>query len=66
MKEADTPPLISPLVRQYSLKVQEEAADDTLTQSLGAAIQKHDDNERQARLQLSEWRSWLRLGEVPV
>lgn len=55
---------ISPLIRQYSMKVEEETPNSTLVQALSSTIRKQDEDERQARKQANEWRAWLEFGQA--
>jgi hypothetical protein len=58
-----TRPGISPLIRQYSMKAEEETPNSTLVQALSSTIRNQDEDERQAKNRAYEWRTWLRFGQ---
>ncbi|OKO96532.1 hypothetical protein PENSUB_10707 [Penicillium subrubescens] len=64
MEESIARPGISPLIRQYSMKAEEETPNSTLVQALSSTIRKQDEDERRARKQANEWRAWLEFGQA--
>ena len=59
-----TTPKITPLVRQYSLTMDESTLGGPLPQALGLAVRKQEEEEREAEKQAHEWNMWLRFGET--
>ena len=57
----DVDPALRGVVRSYSLRVEEERPDDTLSQALGASA-RHEIAEEQ-RQQEDSWPAWLRSDE---
>lgn len=63
MNVQDSPPVkITPIVRQYSLKAEEEMPEEVLSQALGAAIHKEDTAAAEKKQQLVAWRRWIDFG----
>lgn len=63
MNVQDNPPVkITPIVRQYSLKAEEEMPEDALSQALGAAIRKEDTVAAEKKQELVAWRRWIDFG----
>lgn len=46
-------------VRSYSLKVEKERPEDSLSQALGATVQQADHQQSIQRVKAHEWVSWL-------
>ncbi|KAM6512108.1 hypothetical protein FSOLCH5_009826 [Fusarium solani] len=59
-----TRPIITPLVRQYSLKAEEDMPEDTLSQALGAIVRKEDEAAAKLKQQMLAWRRWIDFGST--
>lgn len=65
MNDQDTTQaIITPIVRQYSLKAEEDMPEDTLSQALGAAVRKEDSAAAQHKQQMLAWRRWIDFGST--
>lgn len=59
-----TRPIITPLVRQYSLKAEEDMPEDTLSQALGGIVRKEDEDAAKLKQQMLAWRRWIDFGST--
>lgn len=54
---------ISPLIRQYSMKAEQEEPNNMLVQAVSSTIRKQDEEDLCDRRQVWEWSKWLKFGE---
>ena len=58
--------VITPLVRQYSLKAEEENPDDPLASAMGTVVREREASEREGQHQRHDWQRWLLFAEPPA
>ena len=54
---------ISPLIRSYSMKAEQEDPHNILVKAVSSTIRKQDEEDIYDQRQIREWSEWLKFGE---
>ncbi|KAI1504178.1 hypothetical protein F5X99DRAFT_372746 [Biscogniauxia marginata] len=58
-------PHMTPIVRKYSLQLDETMSNDILSQSLSHVAAKEEEDDKKKQVEVQEWQNWLRFDMPP-